>query len=168
MNAKTVMWCDCGECADCRPDLHKKENECVRCGCYNLSEFKKVERKHIHCLDCYKQQRNEKQRENRKQKREVFVCKGCGENIGDNGFCTEGCRFGEYAGIWDCEKCGKRCEDCEFCPDCGEYEEEPCESGDKDGFENCDCGYIHHCEDKCPNETTRQHYERWKEEDLIN
>jgi hypothetical protein len=104
----------------------KKENECVRCGCYNLSEFKKVERKHIHCLDCYRQVRNEKQRENRKQKREekkkeqeVFVCKGCGED----------------------------------------------DEEEHDGFENCDCGYIHHCEDKCPNETTREHYERWVRDD---
>ena len=48
-----------------------------------------------------------------------------------------------------------------ICADCydGEY--------DEDGFENCDCGYIHHCEDKCPNETTRQHYERWKEEENL-
>ena len=184
MNAKTVMLCDCGECAKCRPDLHKKENECVRCGCYNLSEFKKVEHKHIHCLDCYKQQRNEKQRENRKQKKEkkctvckcgnmnlddehkgvpiecnkcsglwcydcggddqcddcnedVYVCKGCGENIGGNGFCTEGCRFGEYAGIWDCEKCGKRCEDCEFCPDCGEGDEECCDCTKMFSFSDC-------------------------------
>jgi hypothetical protein len=39
--------------------------------------------------------------------------------------------------------------------------------GDKeeedDRFEKCDCGYIHHGEDKCPNETTCEHYERWKE-----
>jgi hypothetical protein len=106
--------CVCGECADCRPDLHQKKNECVRCGCYNLSEFKKVEHKHIHCLDCYKQVRNAKKRENRKQKKEE-------------------------------KKKEEEEEDIEF----------------------CDCGYIHHCEDKCPNETTREHYERWKEEDDV-
>jgi hypothetical protein len=40
------------------------------------------------------------------------------------------------------------------------------EEEEDDGFENCeDCGYIHHYEDKCPNETTCEHYERWKEEE---
>jgi len=36
-----------------------------------------------------------------------------------------------------------------------------------DGFENCEyCGYIHHYEDKCPNETTCEHYEKINEDDL--
>ena len=79
MNSKITVWCDCGECAMCRPDLHKKENECVKCGCYNLTEFKKVEHKHIHCLDCYRQLRNAKQREYRKLKKEGVICEACGD-----------------------------------------------------------------------------------------
>ena len=30
-----------------------------------------------------------------------------------------------------------------------------------DGFEDCDCGYTHHYEDKCPNEATAHHYKEW-------
>lgn len=33
-----------------------------------------------------------------------------------------------------------------------------------DGFEDCDCGYTHHYEDKCPNEETAHHYVRWGEQ----
>lgn len=227
--------CMCGDCLSCRPDLFPiKPNQCVVCGCYNLSEFKKVEYKHIHCLDCYKSVVNAKRRQQRKQKKDlckccgkkhgkdecegvncgacndhdyfpltlldgvmrcsfcvddynngvecdccgicdksvglatgengvelsvcgfcdvdgsnyngwgdkkeeesddedsddesVCVCKGCGENIDDEGFCTEGCRFGEFAGVWTCD-CGKECEDVEFCPDCPRDKEE--EDSDK-------------------------------------
>lgn len=35
-----------------------------------------------------------------------------------------------------------------------------------EGFEDCyECGYTHHHEDKCPNEETAKHYERWLKED---
>jgi len=148
--------CMCGDCLSCRPDLFQiKPNQCVVCKCYNLSKFKKIDRKHIHCLDCYRQVTNAKRRERYARKKEakkaegnsalhilarmtgtkyedlyaewkaytgvceeeVYVCKGCGENIGDNGFCTEGCRYGEFAGVWTCD-CGEECKDVEFCPKC--------------------------------------------------
>jgi hypothetical protein len=191
--------CMCGDCLSCRPDLFPiKPNQCVVCNCYNLSEFKKVERKHIHCLDCYKQVMNAKRKEQRKQKREeytceccgeydkhsvalatgengvemrvcrfcdvdgsnydgwgdddeeedeesVYVCKGCGENIGDNGFCTEGCRFGEFAGVWTCD-CGRECEDVEFCPDCPREEEsEEEEAKPKNEWED----FLNLCDKPC-------------------
>lgn len=34
-----------------------------------------------------------------------------------------------------------------------------------DEFENCDCGYIHHYEDKCPQGNACEHYEKWREEE---
>jgi len=58
----------------------------------------------------------------------IVECKGC-KNWIDNktGFCSEGCNYAEIAGSWFCERCSGRCEDCEFCPDCGkEEEEQPC------------------------------------------
>ena len=37
---------------------------------------------------------------------------------------------------------------------------------DDEGMEDCeDCGYTHHREDKCPNEATSCHYEKWREEE---
>ena len=35
----------------------------------------------------------------------------------------------------------------------------------EDGFENCDCGYIHHYEDKCPRGTQCEMYEKWRVDD---
>jgi len=122
MNAKTVMLCDCGECAKCRPDLHKKENECVRCGCYNLTEFKKVEHKHIHCLDCYREVRNKKQRENRKEKKQKKEKK-----------CTH-----KY-------ECGCNKKYCEYCESCAwGFERLDCENMDCKSYylcrnDNCNC-----------------------------
>ena len=73
----------------------------------------------------------------------MCVCKGCGENIDEDGFCTEGCRFGEFAGVWTCD-CGKECEDVEFCPDCPrEDSEEGSTTNEEDDEEEevCnDCG----------------------------
>ena len=32
-----------------------------------------------------------------------------------------------------------------------------------EGMEDCEyCGYTHHYEDKCPNEATAHHYEKWR------
>jgi hypothetical protein len=31
-----------------------------------------------------------------------------------------------------------------------------------DGFEDCECGYTHHYEDKCPKGTQCKKYEKWK------
>jgi hypothetical protein len=39
---------------------------------------------------------------------------------------------------------------------------------DQDGFEDCECGYTHHYEDKCPNEATAEHYEKWRKEEEMN
>lgn len=58
----------------------------------------------------------------------IVKCKGCEKWIDNKtGFCSEGCNYAEIAGVWYCEKCSGRCEDCEFCPNCGkEEEEQPC------------------------------------------
>jgi hypothetical protein len=114
---KNEKWTLCEECGIAEEQEKCKENECVRCGCYNLSEFKKVERKHIHCLDCYRQVRKEKKRENRKQKREELICECCGATddsvglaTGDNGVEMRVCRFcdvdgSDYNGWGDEEDC---------------------------------------------------------------
>lgn len=45
-------------------------------------------------------------------------------------------------------------------------ESEDEEEEEDDGFEDCSvCGYAHHYEDKCPNETTCEHYEKSEEEE---
>jgi hypothetical protein len=49
---------------------------------------------------------------------ETCACKGCHHTIDGNGVCSADCRFGEYAGVWDCPECSTRCEDVEFCPKC--------------------------------------------------
>ena len=36
---------------------------------------------------------------------------------------------------------------------------------DDDGFEDCDCGFTHHHEDKCPVGDQCRMYERWRDED---
>ncbi|MFZ4598710.1 MAG: hypothetical protein ACOYNN_08710 [Terrimicrobiaceae bacterium] len=36
---------------------------------------------------------------------------------------------------------------------------------EEDGFEDCVCGYTHHLEDKCPNEATAHHFEKWQKHD---
>ena len=48
------------------------------------------------------------------------------------------------------------------CRSCRRKEDDDDESDD--GFENCDCGYIHHYEDKCPVGEQCVKYEKWKEE----
>jgi len=40
------------------------------------------------------------------------------------------------------------------------------EEDEDDGFEDCEyCGYTHHYEDKCPNEATAHHYDKWREDE---
>jgi len=113
----------CGDCLSCRPDLFPiKPNQCVVCNCYNLSEFKKVERKHIHCLDCYKQVMNAKRKEQRKQKREEYTCECCGEYdkhsvalaTGENGVEMRVCRFCDTDGSWY-DGWGDKADECECC-----------------------------------------------------
>ena len=53
------------------------------------------------------------------------------------------------------------CNDANGCPQCCSEGEE-----DDDGFEDCECGYTHHHEDKCPNEATAEHYEKWRKEEV--
>ena len=52
-----------------------------------------------------------------------------------------------------------------------EYEEEEEEEEKEDIFEDCEwCGYTHPYEDKCPNEATAKHYEKWRaesDEDIV-
>lgn len=123
-----AVWCDCGECAKCRPDLHKKENECVKCGCYNLTEFKKVEHKHIHCLDCYRQVRNAKQKESRKQKKQkkAILETKCGCHIIINSREHDECRCDDDGENWICGDCYN-----------GEYDEE--EEEEEVGLSKCPC-----------------------------
>ena len=46
----------------------------------------------------------------------------------------------------------------------GEDEESDDEDDDA-GMEDCEwCGYTHHYEDKCPNEATQHHYDKWRAE----
>lgn len=47
-----------------------------------------------------------------------------------------------------------------FCPDCMPYDEEDDDDSD-DGFEDCECGYTHHYEDKCPTGKQREKYVKW-------
>ena len=112
------------------------------------------------------------------------VCECCGASdksvglaTGDNGVEMWVCRFCDVDGSnyngWGehhCSECGMEDGDCNCNnaePNWGNiiatmmartefavYEED-------DGFEDCnDCGYAHHHEDKCPNETTCEHYEK--------
>jgi hypothetical protein len=49
------------------------------------------------------------------------------------------------------------------CDDDTETEDEGANDSD---FTDCeDCGYTHLCEDKCPNDATKCHYEKWREEE---
>ena len=36
---------------------------------------------------------------------------------------------------------------------------------DDDGFENCECGYTHHYEDKCPIEKQCEKYVKWRKDE---
>lgn len=74
----------------------------------------------------------------------------------------------------ECVKCGDvmKVEDkrnCHLSP-CGQWlcrccvEEHTCarcNPDDEDAMEDCDCGYTHHYEDKCPTGTQVAHYVRW-------
>ena len=65
----------------------------------------------------------------------VCECEGCKKPIDSNtGFCSEGCTFGEVAGVWKCDKCGDRCEDCEFCPTCGPEKEDALSESERKTF----------------------------------
>jgi hypothetical protein len=112
--------------SDLKTQWHKSF-VCVKCGVMT-DKFKKVEHKHIHCLDCYKQVRNEKQKENRKQKREELTCECCGKYdksvglaTGDNGVEMRVCRYcdvdgSDYNGWGD--------EDIQKCYNCDEVLDE--------------------------------------------
>jgi hypothetical protein len=72
-------------------------------------------------------------------------CEGCSENFMYN----------------DEDDKGGYCGECYMCADCGcKCDEE--ESEEEDGFEDCVCGYTHNIEDKCPNEATAHHFEKWQ------
>ena len=34
-----------------------------------------------------------------------------------------------------------------------------------DGFEDCECGYTHHHEDKCPTGKQCEKYDKWRDEE---
>ena len=66
--------------------------------------------------------------------------------IDEDGFCTEGCRFGENAGCWTCPKCSTECEDCEFCQKCEkEKEEEEKEEDEDEKEEDEDSNLLVNC-----------------------
>ena len=64
--------------------------------------------------------------------------------------------------------CGGGWGECEtwYCATChadGTHDCPVCGDDDDEGMEDCeDCGYTHHYEDKCPNEATAHHYEKWR------
>ena len=64
--------------------------------------------------------------------------------------------------------CGGGGGECEtwYCATChadGTHDCPVCGDDDDEGMEDCeDCGYTHHYEDKCPNEATAHHYEKWR------
>jgi hypothetical protein len=108
MNAnRTIYGCDCGSCADCRPDLHKKENECVVCGCYNLTSFKKLCYTGIHCLGCYYEKYGDSDNED-------YCCCCRNPDEGLDGGCPCGCHD-EEGGESDDEEDNREC--CEMCGD---------------------------------------------------
>ena len=56
-----------------------------------------------------------------------------------------------------------------WCPEKWKYgpkeDEEEDSDSDDDGFEDCDCGYTHHYEDKCPVGKQCEKYEKWREDE---
>lgn len=67
------------------------------------------------------------------------ICAGCDNEIKEDGFCSEGCRYGEIAGFWTCKNCSNKCENVEVCPNCDD------ESDDEDDILCCErCGYEDH------------------------
>ena len=64
--------------------------------------------------------------------------------------------------------CGGGGGECEtwYCATChadGTHDCPVCGDDDDEGMEDCEyCGYTHHYEDKCPNEATAHHYEKWR------
>lgn len=199
MNAKSVCVCGC------------EGKSCVSCGAHvqSKNQYKKVEHKHIHCLDCYRQVRNAKQREYRKIKKQKkqLECETCNAKVkslieyygikGERWHICEKCetKFDEERDLMgQCKNCDtyldedmhifcytRDTEDMTLCKDCGEdcYDELRADgwvrdddegsttNEDDDGFEDCNvCGYAHHHEDKCPNETTCEHYEKVELENM--
>lgn len=66
----------------------------------------------------------------------------------------------------------KKCSICDERSSCGNYDEdrrwvcEDCaDNNSEEGFEDCDCGYTHHYEDKCPTGIRRGLYDKWKEDE---
>lgn len=55
---------------------------------------------------------------------EDCICAGCDNEIKEDGFCSEGCRYGEIAGFWTCKNCSNKCENVEVCPNCKKSEDE--------------------------------------------
>lgn len=179
--------CVCGDCLDCRPDLFPiKPNQCVVCGCYNLSEFKKVQNKHIHCLDCYRQVVNAKRREQRKEKKDL--CKCCGKKHGKDeceGVNCGACNDHDYYpltlldGVMRCSFCvddynnGLECECCGMCDksvglSTGEngLEMHVCDLCDIDGS-NYDGWGDEKEEEVKPKNDWEDYVNLWREEDCI-
>jgi hypothetical protein len=81
----------------------------------------------------------------------------------------------EEVGCSSCPKCEntytqKQIDDgevvpCNKCYKCfvGECGKDNCECDD--GFEDCECGYAHHYEDKCPKGTQCEKYEKWRKDE---
>jgi hypothetical protein len=45
-----------------------------------------------------------------------------------------------------------------------DYDSDSEDEDEDDYFEDCDCGYTHSTEDKCPNEATKHMYDKWRNE----
>jgi len=138
--------CSNGDCNQ-EPPI---ESMCGQCGTWDEEE--QVWR----CPDCQEQY-------------DLLICGCCDQrveedgsgNMVNQGCCSDGrCEHEPKIEVL-CGECGTWDEEDEVwrCPDCQEEHEEETD----DGFEDCECGYTHHYEDKCPNETTAKHYKKNEE-----
>lgn len=77
------------------------------------------------------------------------ICAGCHNEIKEDGFCSEGCRYGEIAGFWTCKNCSNKCENVEVCPNCKKSDDESEDEDEKIG--TCDdcAGYFDAGKDTC-------------------
>ena len=83
---------------------------------------------------------------------QLHECPAC-----ENSFSDAQIESGEVVPCVRCDKC--------FVGECGKTKCDCVFDDDDDNFTDCeDCGYTHLCEDKCPNEATACHYEKWREE----
>lgn len=109
---------------------------CCRCFCRE---------EEIPCPDAGRYREAEKEAE-KEGDEEDGPCERCGSE-----WCVSDDEMGDHQ-LFVSHKDGTN-----ICRDCVWKEDED------DGFEDCECGYTHHYEDKCPTGKQCEMYERWKE-----